>query len=129
MPNPSIARHIKRGFKMEYVPDSQHQVYSHFDVLREACGIDKIFDNGLEMTIPEAAEREAEKIFRKNFGDTKVIAFNIGASWLTKCCLDSYFATCADILIEKGYGVAFLGGTMDKEIVSSCVEKMRHKDS
>ncbi len=127
--NPSIARHIKRGFKVEYVPGSQHQVYSHFDVLREACGIEKIFDNGLEMWIPEEIEREAEKIFRDNFGDTKVIAFNIGASWLTKRWLDSYFAECADILIERGYGIAFLGGTMDKEIVSGCVEKMRHKDS
>lgn len=127
--NPSIARHIKRGFKVEYVPGSQHQVYSHFDVLREACGIEKIFDNGLEMWIPEEIEREAEKIFRDNFGDTKVIAFNIGASWLTKRWLDEYFAECADILIERGYGIAFLGGTMDKEIVSGCVEKMRHKDS
>ena len=129
MPNPSIARHIKRGFKMEYVPGSQHQVHSHFDVLREACGIEKIFDNGLEMWIPAAAEREAEKIFRDNFGDAKVVAFNIGASWQTKRWLDSYFAECADILLEKNYGVAFLGGTMDREIVSACVGKMRHKDS
>ena len=129
MPNPSIARHIKRGFKVEYVPGSQHQVHSHFDVLQQACGIEKIFDNGLEMWIPDAAERESEKIFRDNFGDLKVVAFNIGASWLTKRWLDSYFAECADILIERGYGIAFLGGTMDKEIVSGCVEKMRHKDS
>ena len=129
MPNPSIARHIKRGFKVEYVPGSQHQVKSHFDVLQKACGIEKIFDNGLEMWIPEEIEREAEKIFRDNFGDRKVIAFNIGASWLTKRWLDSYFAECADILIERGYGIAFLGGTMDREIVSSCIEKMRHKDS
>ena len=127
--NPSIARHIKHGLKVEYVPGSQHQVYSHFDVLREACGIEKIFDNGLEMWIPEEIEREAEKIFRDNFGDTKVIAFNIGASWLTKRWLDEYFAECADVLIERGYGIAFLGGTMDKEIVSGCVEKMRYKDS
>ena len=129
MLNPSIARHIKHGFKTEYVPGSQHQVRSHFDVLREACGIEKIFDNGLEMWIPDATEREAAKIFRDNFGDTKVIAFNIGASWITKRWLDSYFAECADILLERGYGVAFLGGTMDREIVSGCVEKMRHKDS
>ena len=129
LPNPSIARHIKRGFKTKYFPGTQHQVHSHFDVLREACGIEKIFDNGLEMWIPDSAEQEAEKIFRDNFGDTKVIAFNIGASWLTKRWLDSYFAECADILIEKGYGIAFLGGTMDKEIVSGCVEKMRHKNS
>ena len=129
MPNPSIARHIKNGFKTKYLPGTQHQVHSHFDVLREACGIEKIYDNGLEMWIPETSSQEAEKIFRKNFGEKKVVAFNIGASWLTKRWLDSYFATCADTLLERGYGVAFLGGTMDKEIVQSCVEKMIHKDS
>ena len=129
LPNPSIARHIKRGFKIEYLPGTQHQVHSHFDVLRSACGVEKIFDNGLEMWISDETSREAEKIFRDNFGDIKVIAFNIGASWLTKRWLDSYFAECADILLERGYGIAFLGGTMDKEIVSGCVEKMRHKDS
>ena len=130
MPNPSIARHIKHGFKTEYIPGSQHQVHSHFDVLRQACGVEKIFDNGLEMWISDAASREAEKIFRENFSDgVKVIAFNIGASWLTKRWLDSYFAECADILLERGYGVAFLGGPMDKEIVSSCVAKMNHRDS
>ena len=129
LPNPSIARHIKHGFKTEYQPGTQHQVHSHFDVLREACGVEKIFDNGLEMWISPDAARESEKIFRDNFGDTKVIAFNIGASWLTKRWLDSYFAECADILLERGYGVAFLGGTMDEEIVAACVEKMRHKNS
>lgn len=129
MPNPSIARHIKHGFKTKYFPGTKHQVHSHFDVLREACGIEKLFDNGLEMWIPAEVEREAEKIFRDNFGDLRVVAFNIGASWLTKRWLDSYFAECADILLERGFGVAFLGGTMDKEIVSSCVEQMRHKNS
>ena len=129
LPNPSIARHVKRGFKTEYFPGTQHQVHSHFDVLRQACGIEKIFDNGLEMWIPDDVEREAEKIFVDNFGDTKVVAFNIGASWQTKRWLDSYFAQCADNLIERGYGIAFLGGTMDREIVMSCVEKMSHKKS
>ncbi len=130
MPNPSIARHIKRGFKTEYIPGSQHQVHSHFDVLRQACGVEKIFDDGLEMRITSNVEREATKIFRDNFADgVKVVAFNIGASWLTKRWLDSYFAECADILLERGYGVAFLGGTMDREIVAGCVAKMNHADS
>ena len=130
LPNPSIARHIKHGLKVEYVPGSQHQVHSHFDVLREACGIEKFYDNGLEMWISDAASREAEKIFRNNFSDgVKVIAFNIGASWVTKRWIDSYFAECADILIERGYGIAFLGGPMDREIVTACVDKMRHKAS
>ena len=129
LPNPSIARHVKHGFKTEYQPGTQHQVHSHFDVLREAVGVEKIFDNGLEMWISDETSCAAEKIFRDNFGDKKVVAFNIGASWQTKRWPDFYFAECADILIERGYGVAFLGGTMDKEIVSGCVEKMNHKDS
>ena len=108
----------------------KHQIHSHFDVLRDGCGIEKIYDNGLEMWISAEDKASAEKIFRANFSaGAKVVAFNIGASWLTKRWLDSYFAECADILLERGYGVAFLGGGMDKEIVSACVEKMRHKNS
>ena len=126
MLNPSIARHLSSG----YVPGTQHQVKSHFDVLREAVGIDKFDDGGLEMWIPQSAQDEADKLFNDNFSKgTKVVAFNIGASWLTKRWLDSYFAECADILIERGYGIAFLGGSMDVEIVNACISKMRHKDS
>ena len=125
LPNPSIAQ-----LKPKYIPGSQHQVKSHFDVLKNAVGIEKIFDNGLEMRIDENSKKSAEKIFRENFpDDTKVIAFNIGASWITKRWLDDYFAECADILISRGYGIAFLGGKMDEEIVKKCVEKMREKNS
>lgn len=130
MPNPSIARHVYFLYRMKYFPGTQHQVKSHFDVLQKAVGIEKIFDNGLEMWIDDAAKNSAEKIFAENFPEnTKVIAFNIGASWTTKRWLDNFFAECADILISRGYGVAFLGGTMDEEIVSACVEKMREKNS
>ncbi len=128
LPNPSIARHVKRGLKTQYFPGTQHQVHSHFDVLK-ACGVEKIFDNGLEMWISDETARATEKIFTESFGDKKVVAFNIGASWPTKRWPESNFAECADLLIERGYGVAFLGGTMDIEIVASCVEKMTHKDS
>lgn len=129
LPNPSIARHIKNFFKTKYLPGTQHQVHSHFDVLK-AVGIEKIFDNGLEMWIDDAAKNSAEKKFLKNFSaDTKVVAFNIGASWLTKRWIDSYFAKCADILIGRGYGVAFLGGNMDEKIVAACVDKMQEKNS
>ena len=132
LPNPSVARHIERLFFMpkKYVPGTQHQVKSHFDVLQKAVGIEKIFDNGLEMWVDDAAKISAEKTFAENFpAETKVIAFNIGASWITKRWIDDYFAKCADILIGRGYGIAFLGGTMDEEIVSACVEKMREKNS
>ena len=130
MPNPSVAHHIKSGLKTQYVPGSQHQVKSHFDVLREAVGITNIDDGGLEMWIPKSTEDEAAKIFKENFNvNDKVIAFNIGASWITKRWIDSYFAECADRLIEKNFSIAFLGGPMDIEIVNACISKMRHKDS
>lgn len=122
--NPSIAQ-----LKPTYIPGSQHQVKSHFDVLK-SIGIEKIDDGGLEMWIDDAAKNSAEKVFAENFpADTKVIAFNIGASWITKRWIDSYFAEVADNLIGRGYGVAFLGGGMDEEIVKNCVEKMREKNS
>jgi len=124
LPNPSIAQ-----LKPKYIPGSQHQVKSHFDVLK-SIGIEKIDDGGLEMWIDDATKKTAEKVFAENFpADTKVVAFNIGASWLTKRWIDSYFAEVADNLILCGFGIAFLGGNMDTEIVSSCVEKMQEKKS
>lgn len=108
----------------------KHQIHSHFDVLREGLGITEIDDGGLEMWIDAASKSSADEIFKNNFAEgTKVVAFNIGASWLTKRWLDEYFAECADILIGRGYGVAFLGGGMDKEIVAACVDKMQMKNS
>ena len=130
-----IVGYSKPGFSLLFdkvMPNLKavkHQIHSHFDVLREACGVKEIYDNGLEMWISDDDAKSAEKIFRDNFGDMKVVAFNIGASWLTKRWLDSYFAECADMLIERGYGVAFLGGSMDKKIVAGCVAKMRNSDS
>ena len=67
LPNPSIARHIKNFFSTKYVPGTQHQVKSHFDVLQNAVGIEKIFDNGLEMWIDNSAKKSAEKTFLENF--------------------------------------------------------------
>lgn len=127
--NPSIARHIKIFFQTKYIPGSQHQVHSHFDVLK-SVGIEKIDDGGLEMWIDDAAKNSATKILTENFpANTKVVAFNIGASWLTKRWIDDYFAEIADNLIGRGYGVAFLGGKMDEEIVKNCLEKMHEKNS
>ena len=124
LPNPSIAQ-----LKPKYIPGSQHQVKSHFEVLK-SIGIEIFDDCGLEMWIDDAAKNSASKVFAENFpADTKVVAFNIGASWLTKRWLDSYFAECADRLIDDGYAIAFLGGPMDIEIVNACIAEMKHKDS
>lgn len=131
-----IVGYSKPGFSLLFdkvMPNLKavkHQIHSHFDVLREAVGIERIDDGGLEMWIDPAVGRSMSARMVEEFGlGTKVIAFNIGASWRTKRWLDNYFAECADRLIDRGYGVAMLGGPMDAEIVKACVEKMARRDS
>ena len=108
----------------------KHQIHSHFDVLREAVGIEKFDDNGLEMWIEPAVEEKIDQVWKENFSpEDRVIALNIGASWMTKRWLDDYFAVCADHFIEKNYSIIFLGGEMDRSIVEACRGKMKFKDS
>ena len=129
-----IVGYAKPGFSLffdEVLPNKKaimHQIHSHFEVLTKACGVTRIDDGGLEMEIPPGMDEEAEHLWRENFREgQKVVAFNIGASWMTKRWLDEYFAECADRLIERGYGVAFFGGPMDEEIVRDCLAKMHYK--
>lgn len=135
MQNPSVAHHVGWGpFHMlppyRYVPGWKHQVHAHLEVLQQAVGVEKIDDGGLEMWLPEAAEKEAEVLWAEHFAsEAKVIAFNIGASWRTKRWQDSYFAKCADELIDRGYEIAFFGGPMDLEIVETCIAQMENRDS
>lgn len=131
-----IVGYAKPGFALLFdkvLPNLKavkHQIHSHFDVLEQAVGIDRIDDGGLEMWLPEVAVRSADKIWQENFApDKKVVAFNIGASWKTKRWIDTYFARCADELLAKGYGVAFFGGPMDTELVEACIAQMKHRDS
>ena len=135
MNNPSVAHHIGWGpFHLfppyKYVPGWEHQVHAHLNVLKEALDIEQIDDGGLEMWVDEKDTASADKIWQDSFSkDTKVVAFNIGASWITKRWIDGYFAQCADQLLDKGYGVAFFGGPMDTEIVNKCISQMKNKDS
>lgn len=135
MNNPSVAHHIGRGpFHLfppfRYVPGWKHQVHAHLEVLKEAVGVEQIDDGGLEMWIDQKALERADEIWQESYpANSRVVAFNIGASWPTKRWLDSYFAQCADELLAKGYGVAFFGGPMDTEIVDRCISQMSHKDS
>lgn len=109
---------------------TMHQVKAHFRVLEDAVGVKEIDDRGIEMVVPEKGETEAAKLWRENFiGKAKVIAFNIGASWMTKRWIDNYFAECADTLIGEGYEIAFFGGPGDEEPVRNCLSKMKKKDS
>jgi len=135
MQNPSVAHHIGWGPggifpPHHYVPGWKHQVHAHLEVLQEAVGVEKIDDGGLEMWLPQEAQDSADKIWQESFlPGLKVIALNIGASWETKRWLSSYFAQCADELIEDGYGIAFFGGPMDKEMVDSCLSQMKQGNS
>ena len=131
-----IVGYSKPGFSLffdQVLPNLKavkHQIHSHFDVLTQAVGIEKIDDGGLEMWLPPEAETSVEKLWAENFApDQKVVALNIGASWKTKRWLDSYFAQCADQLLDKGYGVAFFGGPMDTQMVDACRAQMQHQDS
>lgn len=107
-----------------------HQVEAHFRVLREAVGIERIDDRGLELVLPGKARAEAERIFSEHFepGET-IVAFNIGASWLTKRWLGEYFAQCADTLLRRGLTVTFFGGPGDEGPVMECIDAMEEKDS
>ena len=134
MQNPSIAHHFGWGpGKMlppyKYVPGWKHQVDAHLEVLEKAQLIDHRDDGGLEMWLPEEAEARAAKLWQENFApEDKVIALNIGASWLTKRWCDEYFAQVADYFLMKGYGIAFFGGPMDLTIVENALSKMQCKD-
>ena len=131
MQNPSVAHHI--GWRplnlfppYRYIPGWKHQVHAHLDVLREAVGIEDIDDGGLEIWLPESAEREAAGLWQQKFApEDQVIAFNIGASWRTKRWIDKYFAETADRLIARGYHIAFFGGPMDLDMVRACVGQMK----
>ncbi len=107
-----------------------HQTLCHLKVLQEAVGCTKLDDRGLEMWLPLEEEKKASDLWQKEFAeDDRVIAFNIGASWMTKRWIDAYFAECADHFIQEGYHIAFLGGPTDVAIVKACIEKMKEKDS
>lgn len=122
------------GMFYDFVIDNRnklkHQVQAHFDVLREALGISRIDDRGLEMWLDEESELEANRLWLEKFPDPgmPVIGLNIGASWPTKRWPKEFFAQLADKLLAMGYGVAFFGGPMDKDIVESCIELMKDKD-
>ena len=82
------------------------------------------------MWLPAEEEKKASDLWQKEFAPTdRVIAFNIGASWLTKRWIDSYFAQCADRFIRQGYHIAFLGGPTDIPIVQACIDQMEEKGS
>ena len=117
----------------------KHQVHSHFDLLKEGLGIKRMDDRGIEMWLDEESLASADQLWAKAFSNCHgehseaicppVIGLNIGASWPTKRWPKEYYAELADRLLEKGYGIAYLGGPMDEEIVQEAISLMKHKDS
>ena len=127
---------------------TKHQVTVHLEMLQKTLGLKTIDDRGLEMKIPEDAEKAAARLWQQMVEETAhaiaknaraegretdtprpVIAFNIGASWATKRWIDTYFAACADQLITEGYAVAFFGGPTDVPIVDACLAQMKEQES
>ena len=131
-----IIGYAKPGFALlfDHVSPDQHpimhEVHSHYAALRAAGVIGEVDDTGLRMWLPPAAEEEAARLRAKHFapGD-KVIALNIGASWMTKRWVDAYFAEVADTYLARGYHIAVMGGSMDVEIVERCRAQMRERDN
>ena len=108
----------------------KHQVEAHFDVLREHLNVNEIDDNGVEMWLDEKWQEDANLIWQEAFGDKniKVVALNIGASWQTKRWRHDYYAELADKFLELGYGVVYLGGDIDEEVVDKAVSLMKNKE-
>ena len=131
-----IVGYAKPGFSLlfDHVSPDQHpimhEVHSHFAALRAAGVIGEVDDAGLEMWLPPAAEEEAARLCAAHFAPTdKVIALNIGASWMTKRWMDAYFAAVADYYLTRGCHVAVMGGPTDVEIVAACRAQMRERDN
>ena len=82
------------------------------------------------MWVPPAEEEKAARLWAEHFRpEDKVIALNIGASWMTKRWMDDYFAEVADTYLVRGYHIAVMGGPMDVEIVDSCRAQMREREN
>ena len=78
MQNPSVAHHIGRGPwgllpPHRYVPGWKHQVHAHLEVLKQAVGVKKIDDGGLEMWLPQEAVEKAEKLWQENHLNYQII--------------------------------------------------------
>lgn len=114
--------------------DVPHQAGGHLEVLKSTLGISRVDDQGLEMWLDEESRSKTDTMWRKGFAawpanGTGVIGLNTGASWPSKCWLPSGFAQLADALLDRGYGVAFLGGPMDIENVHQIRHMMSHQES
>ena len=114
--------------KVKNNPDIPHQATEHLQLLSNVLGIEPC-DKGLQMWLDDNTIASVEKRWFAYVGynNFKVVGFNTGASWPTKRWTTDGFAAVADQLLEKGCGVAFFGGPMDKENVEEIISKMVHQ--
>jgi heptosyltransferase-2 len=86
------------------------------------------------MWLDKQATQQAELLWQEAFPHQaakaafKVIGLNIGASWPTKRWPKESFARLADCLLELGYGVVYLGGAMDQELVAEAITLMQRRE-
>jgi predicted lipopolysaccharide heptosyltransferase III len=108
-----------------------HQVQAYLEVLR-AIDI-PLTDCGLELWVDELSAAAADAFWQQAFPQQvshyPVIGLNTGGSWPTKRWTAEGFATLADNLLAKGYGVAFFGGPMDQADVDVILKKMEQAAS
>jgi len=116
--------------KSKNSPDIIHQAREHLRMLEKTLGITKVDDAGLEMWLDQETEDSARLLWCAEFGTQPfpVVGFNTGASWTTKRWTAEGFAAVGDQLLERGYGIAFFGGPMDRESVQEILALMKHSD-
>ncbi|MBU2699030.1 lipopolysaccharide heptosyltransferase II [Sporomusaceae bacterium BoRhaA] len=103
-----------------------HQAQAYLEILKS---VDiPIVDCGLEMWVDEKSTQAAaamwQQAFRQADGSYPVIGLNTGGSWPTKRWTADGFAQLADQLLDKGYGVCFFGGSMDRQDVDVILQKV-----
>ncbi|MBR2775205.1 MAG: glycosyltransferase family 9 protein [Selenomonadaceae bacterium] len=104
---------------------SVHQIISHFNVLDKAGFHDLPIPN----TDVFIGDTNLDSFMKSNFPHKpQIVAFNVGASWLSKRWLPEYFAKVASHLINRGFHVAFLGSIDDLPLVKLCTSSIPYSN-
>lgn len=101
-----------------------HQADAYLEVLK-SLNINNTNSQGFELWVDDATEQRVNEMWDQIFTQ-KVIGLNTGGSWPTKRWTKIGFARLADQLLEKGYGVAFFGGPMDRSDVEEILAIMKN---
>lgn len=109
-----------------------HQADAYLEVLK-ALRITDFSNQGLQLWVNDTVADRADELFRQHLGveaqPKKIIGLNTGGSWPTKRWTKDGFAKLADTLLQRGDGVIFFGGPMDKGDVQDIINIMKEKDN